>query len=250
MDNLKIYNILDSTNKEAHRLLAGGPVENGLTLLARHQTDGKGQHGRSWVSQPDIHLAMTIIFQPQKMSPAELPTLGMKVSLGIAQALKDLDPQINPLIKWPNDIYVDGKKLSGILIENSLSGASVQHSIIGIGMNINESSFPPEIPNATSLLLITRQVYDILNVAERVRKHVLSVLQTPSINWKATYDEYIFGKEKRNLFESNHDRFYARVEGISLEGALILRIDTGEVRTYLSHQVKWVILELGDRNKE
>ena len=241
MDNLKIYNILDSTNKEAHRLLAEGPVENGLTLLARHQSDGKGQHGRSWVSQPDIHLAMTIIFQPQKMSPAELPSLGMKVSLGIVQALKDLDPQLNPLIKWPNDIYVDGKKLSGILIENSLSGASVQNSIIGIGMNINESSFPPEIPNATSLLLITRQVYEILNVAELVRKYVLSVLQTPSSYWKATYDKYIFGKEKRNLFESGNNRFYASVVDVSLQGALVLRLENGEVKSFLSHEVRWGI---------
>jgi len=241
MDNLKIYNILDSTNKEAHRLLAEGRVENGLTLLARHQTDGRGQLGRTWISEPDTHLAMTIIHQPARMSPSELPTLGMKVSLAIVKALKDLDPQINPLIKWPNDIYVDGKKLSGILIENSLSGSSVQHSIIGIGMNINESSFPPEIPNATSLLLITSQVCNILNVAELVRKQVLSILQSSPPNWKEIYDEYIFGKEKRNLFESNQDRFYACVEGVSLEGALILRIDTVEVRTYLSHQVKWIV---------
>lgn len=241
MDNLKIYNTLDSTNKEAHRLLAEGPLANGLTLLARHQSDGKGQHGRSWLSQPDIHLAMTIIFQPHKLSPTELPTLGMKVSLGIVQALKDLDPQLNPLIKWPNDIYADGKKLSGILIENSLSGSSVQHSIIGIGMNINESSFPPEIPNATSLLLITRQVYDILNVAELVRKHVLSMLQSSPPNWKEIYDEYVFGKEKVNLFESNNNRFYARVEDVSLEGALVLRLENGEVRSLLSHEVKWVI---------
>ena len=241
MDNLKIYNILDSTNKEAHRLLAEGRVENGLTLLARHQTDGRGQLGRTWISEPDTHLAMTIIHQPARMSPSELPTLGMKVSLAIVKALKDLDPQINPLIKWPNDVYVDGKKLSGILIENSLSGSSVQHSIIGIGMNINESSFPPEIPNATSLLLITSQVCNILNVAELVRKQVLSILQSSPPNWKEIYDEYIFGKEKRNLFESNQDRFYACVEGVSLEGALILRIDTVEVRTYLSHQVKWIV---------
>jgi BirA family biotin operon repressor/biotin-[acetyl-CoA-carboxylase] ligase len=241
MDNLKIYNTLDSTNKEAHRLLAQGPVENGLTLLARYQSDGKGQHGRSWVSQPDIHLAMTIIFQPQKMSPTELPTLGMKVSLGIVQALKNLDPHLLPFIKWPNDIYVDGKKLSGILIENSLSGSSIQHSIIGIGMNINESSFPPEIPNATSLLLITRQVYDIVNVAELVRHHVLSDLQTPSSNWKATYDEYIFGKEKRHLFESGNNRFYASVESVSLEGAIELRLENGETRSFLSHEVKWIV---------
>ena len=241
MDNLKIYNIIDSTNKEAHRLLAQGALENGLTLLARHQTDGRGQFGRLWVSQPETHLAMTIIHQPARMSPSELPTLGMKVSLGIVQALLKIEPELHPLIKWPNDIYVNGKKLSGILIENSLSGTTVQNSVIGIGMNINESSFPEEIPNAISLYMITGQQYDVVAIAQIVREYVLTMLQSSPDNWKEGYDENIFGKGKINLFESSNDRFYASVEGVSLDGAIILKLKNNELQKYLSHEVKWVI---------
>jgi BirA family biotin operon repressor/biotin-[acetyl-CoA-carboxylase] ligase len=238
---LKIYNILDSTNKEAHRLLAEGLADNGLTLMARHQTDGRGQFGRIWVSEPDTHLAMTIIHQPARLSPSELPTLSMKVSLGIVQALLKIDPNLHPLIKWPNDIYVNDKKLSGILIENSLSGSSVQNSIIGIGMNINESSFPEGIPNAISLSLMSGHQYDVIAIAQIVRDHVLSILQSSPANWKELYDENIFGKEKRNLFESGNNRFYASVVDVSLQGALVLRLENGEVKSFLSHEIKWVV---------
>ena len=241
MDYLKIYNTLDSTNKEAHRLLAEGPVPNGLTLLAKYQTDGRGQFGRVWLSAPDTHLAMTIIYKPTDLRPAELPTLSMKVSLGIVHALKKIDPSLHPLIKWPNDIYVDGKKLAGILIENALAGVHVQHSIIGIGMNINESSFPAQIPNAVSLLMLTGIEIDPLHIAETIRKSVMTILESTPSDWKATYDESIYGKTKSNLFESGNDRFYASVEDVSLEGAIVLRLVNGEVRKYLSHEVKWVV---------
>ena len=241
MDYLKIYNSLDSTNKEAHRLLAQGFVENGLTLVARHQIDGRGQFGRAWVSEPDNHLAMTIIHQPAKMNTSELPSLGMKVSLGIAEAIKQIDPDLRPLIKWPNDIYVNGKKLSGILIENSLSGAYVQNSIIGIGMNINETTFPAELPNAVSLFMLTHQVHDIISIAEIIREHVLRMLQSPPADWKTIYDDSIYGKEKTHSFESANDKFNAIVQGVSMDGALILHVENGEVRSYLSHEVKWIL---------
>jgi len=78
MDHLKIYNSLDSTNKEAQRLLASGPVENGTSLMAREQTEGKGQFGRSWFADAGSHLAMSIILTPQNLSVAELPLVGMK----------------------------------------------------------------------------------------------------------------------------------------------------------------------------
>jgi BirA family biotin operon repressor/biotin-[acetyl-CoA-carboxylase] ligase len=184
---------------------------------------------------------MTIIHQPARLSPSELPTLSMKVSLGIVQALLKIDPNLHPLIKWPNDIYVNDKKLSGILIENSLSGSSVQNSIIGIGMNINESSFPEGIPNAISLSLMSGHQYDVIAIAQIVRDHVLSILRSSPANWKELYDENIFGKEKRNLFESGNNRFYASVVDVSLQGALVLRLENGEVKSFLSHEIKWVV---------
>ena len=241
MDYLKIYNILDSTNKEAHRLLAQGPVLNGLTLLANHQTEGRGQLGRTWISAPGHHLAMTVIYYPSGLNPSELPTLGMKISLGIVRALEELDASIYPLIKWPNDIYAQGKKICGILIENALSGSSVQQCVIGIGMNINENHFPEEIPNAISLRMLTGIRHDVPTIALRIRDHVLSILDNEPSHWKAEYDEHIFGKGNRFRFISNADSFEAEVKGISLGGHLELILDDGKIKSFASHEVKWVV---------
>jgi len=241
MEYLKIYTILDSTNKEAHRLLANGPLMSGLTLVARQQTEGRGQLGRIWIAEPDTHLAMTIIYQPDNLPAAALPTLGMKISLGIVRALRNIDASLDPRIKWPNDIYIDQKKLCGILIENALAGSRVQHSIIGIGINVNEDHFPPEIPNAVSLHIQTGLTYDLDTIALAIRKHVLDILDDESISWKKEYDQYVFGKDKSYQFISGDNSFEATVEGITLEGHLVLKSSDGGITSYASHEVRWVL---------
>ncbi len=241
MDYLKIYNTLDSTNKEAHRLLAAGPVTSGLTILARHQTDGRGQYGRIWLSKPDDHLAMSIVYKPKALDVTSLATLGMKVSLGILQGLKAIDPRLSPLIKWPNDIYLDGKKLCGLLIENSISGTRVQHSIIGIGMNVNESDFPPEIPNAISLTLGTGYFFEINEVAITLRQAVLDILEATPSDWKNEYDQSLFGLNAIHQFQNDQESFQAKVLGISLEGLLQLELMDGSIRSFASHELKWEI---------
>jgi len=242
MEYLKIYNILDSTNLEAQRLLAEGAAPNGLTILALQQTHGKGQMGRVWIAEPGSHLSMTIIYRPEKMDPSELATLGMKISLGIVEGLLTLNPALNPLIKWPNDIYVHGKKLCGILIENALAGSRVQHSIIGIGMNVNEASFPPEIPNAISLHLLTGEKYNVQEIALTIRHHVLAILESSSPLWKERYDQFIFGKDKDYTFISGDHTFNARVTGVTDEGHLQLLTDNGQQKSFASHNLKWTVI--------
>jgi BirA family biotin operon repressor/biotin-[acetyl-CoA-carboxylase] ligase len=145
------------------------------------------------------------------------------------------------LIKWPNDIYVLEKKLCGILIENSLSGGRIQHSIIGIGMNINETRFAPDLPNAISLGMITGNDYDIEWIARKIREEVMSVLHQPSPHWKAEYDQYVFGKGQSFQFESGNTSFKAIVTGISMEGKLILLMNDGKFESFSTHEVKWVL---------
>lgn len=242
MDYLKIYNILDSTNLEAQRLLAEGAAPNGLTILALEQTSGKGQMGRIWIAEAGSHLSMTIIYRPEKMDPAEIMTLGMKISLGIIEGLMSINSKVKPLIKWPNDIYVHDKKLCGILIENALAGSRVQHSIIGIGMNVNEESFPPEIPNAISLHHLTGEKFDVQEIALSIRHHVLAILETTSPLWKERYDQYIFGQDKNYTFISEDQTFKAQVVGVSDEGHLRLLTDEGQSKSFASHELKWKVI--------
>jgi BirA family transcriptional regulator, biotin operon repressor / biotin---[acetyl-CoA-carboxylase] ligase len=241
MEYLKIYNTLDSTNLEAQRLLAEGAAPNGLTLLALQQTHGKGQMGRAWIAEAGNHLSMTIIYRPAKMDPAELTTLGMKISLGIVEGLLFINPDLKPLIKWPNDIYIHDKKLCGILIENALAGNRVQHSIIGIGMNVNEETFPSYIPNAISLHLLTGEKYNVQEIALTIRHHVMAMFESSFPSWKVRYDQFIFGKDKHYTFLSGDQTFNASVIGISDEGHLRLLTDGGHLKLFASHEVRWVV---------
>lgn len=241
MDYFKIYDTLDSTNKEAQRLLAQGTGINGLTLFARHQTNGRGQLSRVWISGPGSHVAMSIIYLPDSLLISDLPTLGMKISLGIVNALTSIDSSIQPLIKWPNDIYTAGKKLCGILIENALSGGKVQHSIIGIGMNVNEKKFPSAISNAISLYQLTGSEYAPQQVALIIREHVMAMLKVDTDNWKSEYDQYVFGKGNQFTFLTEDSRFEAEVIGVSMQGLLILKNGDDELKHYASHEVKWMV---------
>lgn len=241
MDHLRIYNTLDSTNKEAQRLLAAGAVPNGTCLLTREQTEGKGQLGRAWYADTGSHLAMSIILTPQNLSAAELPLIGMKTSLGIVRALKQLDPNLHPLIKWPNDIYLQGKKLCGILIENALAGNKVQHIIIGIGMNVNERFFPEEIPNPISLFMVTGEQHDLYQVAELIRLQVMATVDVPDLYWKQEYDAHVLGMNQDNEFEYQGNILKATVLGVDEQGRILLGFGGSLTRSFFTHEIKWLV---------
>lgn len=237
---LRIYPSIDSTNKEAGRLLDAGGNLHGTCILAYHQTDGLGQYGRRWHSEPGLHLAMSVILQPDDMGAHELSQLSMKTSLAVVRALHEIEKDISPLIKWPNDIYTDGKKLAGILIENSLSAGHVQHCIIGIGMNVNETYFPESIPNAISLNMLTGRTFEIEKIAEKILHHVLDIVDEPIAKWKEEYRSHLFGLGEKQRFEKEAEILEAKVMDVDPQGRLIIQRD-GKNEAYFSHQIKWIL---------
>lgn len=232
---------MDSTNKEAARLIANQQAFHGLAILAREQTEGRGQYGRKWHASPGNHLAMSIILLPQFLDLDSLPLLSLKTSLGIVRSLFELTGEDLFQIKWPNDIYAKGKKLAGILIENSIASQKVRHCIIGIGINVNEDSFPPEIPNATSLHLLTGKTYEISEVGTQIRGSVMRLIEDPSLDWKGGYDKYIFGKNQIHTFRQNGSEFDAKILGVNSDGKLILQHVNGQQKSYANHEIQWVI---------
>jgi BirA family transcriptional regulator, biotin operon repressor / biotin---[acetyl-CoA-carboxylase] ligase len=241
MDHLRIYNTVDSTNKEAQRLLAAGQVANGTCLLAKEQTEGKGQFGRAWHADAGSHLAMSIILTPQNLTASELPLIGMKSSLGIVRALRQLDPNLDPQIKWPNDIYLEGKKLCGILIENALAGNKVQHIIIGIGMNVNERIFPEDLPNPISLFMVTGEQNDLYQMAQLIRMQVIETVDIPDLYWKQEYDSHLFGLNQENEFDYQGGKIKAMMLGVDEQGRILLGFGGGHTRSFFSHEIKWLI---------
>ena len=166
---------VDSTNEECRRRIS--EIDNLSVVAALSQTSGRGQRGNVWLSEAGKNLTFSIVLKfPATDIKSELEpmlaydqfVLSEITSLSIVDLLAE--HRIEAKIKWPNDIYVGDKKICGMLIENSLRGEWIQHSIIGIGLNVNQRNFDVSLPNPTSMVLcngITEE-YDLGNIQERL----------------------------------------------------------------------------------
>lgn len=200
--DIRWYDCLDSTNDEARRQI--DTLDSMSVLAARRQTAGRGQGDHKWHSVEGQNLTFTVVLRFGKGSP--LSPLAARDSLVITQittlALRRflLSLGIECRIKWPNDIYVGGGKICGILIENILSGKYVRHSIIGIGLNVNQTVFPDDIPNPESISRLTGNQYDLERMLETFCKYMCqTALQSCTPEGRAglaqEFNQYMFRLE-------------------------------------------------------
>lgn len=227
------FDTIESTNSEALNQARYGANE-GLCVVARQQTAGRGRHGRTWISPKDAGLFFSIILRP-KIETRFLPLLTLMAAVAVHDTLENLY-QIECDIKWANDIHVDGKKICGILAETceTVNDLAV---VVGIGINLKSSNFPPEIseiatsieaetdksPNSEELLqTLTRFLalyYDILqseNGAEIIRK-----------DW-IERSSYAFGKNVRVNLDSKTIK--GKTRGIEENGALRIETSGGKIK--------------------
>ena len=152
---VEYYQRLDSTNVEAWDLIKSGEATNGMIIITDNQIKGKGRNGNSWFMAPSKGLAMSIILN-QKLSIEEAELIPIAVGVSIAKAIENRGAK--PQLKWPNDIFIDGKKCGGVLCESKVSSNFIHSMVIGIGLNINETEtdFPePLRDKSTSLSIAT-----------------------------------------------------------------------------------------------
>ncbi|HKM30964.1 MAG: biotin--[acetyl-CoA-carboxylase] ligase [Bacteroidales bacterium] len=147
---------IDSTNSEARRNLEHAP--EGTVWTALYQTSGRGQYNRHWESSKGMNLLATLLLRPVFLPTNKQFLISKCTALAICDFLQALGP--DAVIKWPNDIYINSKKICGILIEHQVSGNKLLSSIIGFGINVNQCHFPGA-PNPTSILLETNTHYPV-----------------------------------------------------------------------------------------
>lgn len=164
--NIHWLKMTDSTNLDAWRNKDTEP--DGTVWCAGYQTEGRGQRGSRWESRPGENLMFSILFKPESLRAQDQFALSQVCSLGVAEYLEDKG--LAAKIKWPNDVYVGDRKICGMLIENVLSGGMVSVSIAGIGINLNQREFSPELPNPTSVALESERKGNILPVLEPERE--------------------------------------------------------------------------------
>ena len=161
---------VDSTNEECRRRIAD--MDNLSVMSALSQTAGKGQRGNTWLSAPGENLTFSIVLKfksagtngegLEPMQAYDQSVISELTSLCVVELLSSHGIQAK--IKRPNDIYVDGKKVCGMLIENAVRGEWISHSIIGIGLNVNQRNFDVSLPNPTSMALLSSENGTVYNI--------------------------------------------------------------------------------------
>ena len=225
-------NKVESTNKFASELLADSEVLEGTVINAVEQTSGRGQRGNSWISEPGKNLTLSIILKPSFLPAIMQFQLNKALSLAVRDFF--LKFNINDVtVKWPNDIYINGNKASGILIENQLKNARITCSIAGIGININQEQFLGNF-NAISLKEITGMEYNLQDclaiLCESVEKRYLQLRAGHNLD-----DEYLQHLYRYNIpsdFLVGELLMKGKITGISPEGKLIIEHGGGVLKKY------------------
>lgn len=148
---LSYYDITDSTNLRIAELAGNGAPEGAL-VIADRQSSGRGRRGRTWETPAGVSIAMSFMLRPE-IEVENAPSITLVAALAVAQAIKEV-AGLNPLIKWPNDIVINGKKICGILTEMSMGTKGIDYVTVGIGINVNTIEFPQEISSIASSLYI------------------------------------------------------------------------------------------------
>lgn len=167
-DNIIWLETAESTNKTLREGLE--TYDNLSVVAAREQTAGRGQGTHTWYSTKGKNLTFSILYNPEMLLTQDMILITCATTLGIRDYL--LEKGVTARIKWPNDIWVGDRKICGILIENILDGKRIRHSIIGIGLNLNEKDWPSDLPNPVSLGNITGKTYDTDTELELLTKKI------------------------------------------------------------------------------
>ncbi|MDG2331539.1 MAG: biotin--[acetyl-CoA-carboxylase] ligase [Flavobacteriales bacterium] len=233
---------VDSTNNFAANLIKETNVLDGTVIMAEHQTNGKGQSGNSWFSQPKLNLTCSYILRPTFLKIEDQFYLSMVISLAVTRTLSELG--IKSVIKWPNDILVESKKIAGILIENSVQKNRFSHSIIGIGFNVNQTDFMSEV-NATSIKTLLKSNMDPiaiqLSLNEQLEKYYLQLKSGNTSGLKKQYMSMLFQYKQEHWYEvvPSGEQFKGVITDIQPTGAIII-FSEGIEKTFYFKQVKFI----------
>lgn len=215
---------LHSTNAYALSLLSKSKPSEGTVISTPDQYAGRGQIGRTWESEPHKNIALSVILYPTFLAANQQFLLNQSISLAVFDLLEAHFPR-RVHIKWPNDMYIDGRKAVGMLIQNAISGSFLRSSVIGIGINVNQTSFSPELPNATSMKMLAGEEMDLsklmVQLFHNIENRYLKLKSGNLVPLQEAYLENLYRYQEEHLFQRpNGDTFKGTITGLSDIGAL------------------------------
>ena len=211
----------------------------GLTVLCRRQTAGRGQRGNSWESEPGKNITMSLLLKPAELHPSRQFLVSQAVSVAIVTVLSRYLPGHEVCIKWPNDIYVSDRKICGILTQSGIN-----HCIVGMGINVNQTRFFSDAPNPVSMTMLTGREYPPRALAEEIVREILretaAITADNTAGLQKRYSAMLWRREGYWPYTDNlrGERIMARIAGVAPDGILSLQLaGSAEARSFAFKEV-------------
>ena len=232
---------IDSTNSYLKKLLTKESLDDLTVVISKHQTKGKGRNGNIWANDASLNLAFSIYKRFNRLNINNKFILNLISSIAVFHLLNE--NKLNKLtIKWPNDIMSENKKISGILIEYSVKGNFINHSVIGVGINVNQRKFK-NLPIATSMFIETGREFSLETLASRLgeifSKNFLQYEKNEGALIKYYNNQLFLKNTDSNFITKDGKRFSGKITRINKNGELIImKADKREVN-YTENEIRF-----------
>ncbi|NNK82955.1 MAG: biotin--[acetyl-CoA-carboxylase] ligase [Flavobacteriaceae bacterium] len=239
--NIIKLNAIDSSNSYLRMLCSKKTIEDLTVVVAKHQTNGRGQMGTVWQAEQGKNLTCSVFKQNDCVSIDNQFYISMVSSLAIIKTLQNFQlPKL--YVKWPNDILSEQKKICGILIENIIKNNDIEGSVIGIGLNVNQTQFR-HLPQASSILNLTGRWYytdEVLSALLKNLKHYfLQLNHGKHASIKRAYEALLFRKNKPSTFKDvNGKMFSGYIKGVNENGNLQVLLEDGLISEYAFKEIQ------------
>lgn len=242
-NNIIHLNFVSSTNSFASKLLKDERPEEGTIFITEEQSEGRGQGTNTWESENGKNLTLSLVLYPDFLEVSQQFMISKAIALGLQKYLAFRARHIS--IKWPNDIYYNDKKIAGILIENSIIGSKINYSIVGIGININQTEFKSDAPNPVSLKQILGSDSYLEDELVELKYHLAKYYnKLKNKHFKEIDKEYLLNLYKYKVWQDYKTQdllFRGKITGVNEFGHLQILTPEDELKEFDFKEVEFVI---------
>jgi len=212
-----------------------------VVVVADYQTAGRGCGTNTWESERGRNLTFSVLIHPVEIPAVCQFRISEIVSLALCETLDSYLPDRRVTIKWPNDIYVDDRKICGMLIENRLKGRLITDSVIGIGLNVNQLAFVSDAPNPVSMAQLLDHEVALEPLLQAILQRLSAVMGMEVEALDTAYRSRLYRQDGFYEYEDSGGRFFAKVQNVLDDGRLVLLDSEGVVRMYAFKEVGFVV---------
>ncbi len=230
---------VDSTNRWLKSQIKMRDLNEGFVIRTDYQTAGRGQIDTVWESERAKNLLFSLVLMPENLSVHQQFLISQLVSVAICRCLETYLKQVK--IKWPNDIYVGDKKIAGVLIENSWMGDRVKSSVVGIGLNVNQTKFKSNAPNPISMKNLLGKSINRTIVLTQILEQIRILYSAEEELVELEYFERLYRSNDYYPYHDADGNFKAKIANVKSDGQLELETPSGHRKYYYFKEVEFVI---------